>query len=318
MSACYNPLLFRLPILISGLLDIALLIVIAVPASAQITPDNSLGAERSTLSPTNIIGGGAQRGANLFHSFLEFNLGNGQRIDFANPAGVDRILARITGNNRSSILGTLGVQGTADLFLINPNGIVFGPNARLNVRGSFLATTASAVQFGNQGVFSADIPDAPALLTVNPSALWFNRLQTASIVNQSVAFAGVSPGGFGIFGLRVPNGRNLLLVGGAVQLDQGGVAALGGRVELGGLATPGIVALTPDYQLSFPVGVERADVSLMNGAVVDVAADGRGDVVVTARNIDIGQQSAIYAGIVAPEARQHDRQERSSWMQPEQ
>jgi large exoprotein involved in heme utilization and adhesion len=78
----------------------------------------------------------------------------------------------------------------------------------LDVRGSFLATTASAVQFGSQGVFSADRPDVPALLTVNPSALLFNQLQATRIVNQSIAFAGVSPGGFDVFGLRVPNGRN--------------------------------------------------------------------------------------------------------------
>lgn len=96
---------------------------------------------------TDLIEGGARRDSNLFHSFSEFNINNGQRVFFANPAGVDRILSRVTGNTQSNILGTLGVLGNADLFLLNPNGIVFGPNARLDVWGSFLATTAD-LQFG--------------------------------------------------------------------------------------------------------------------------------------------------------------------------
>lgn len=261
---------------------------------AQITPDTTLGAEQSLLQGA-VIRGGAQRGANLFHSFLQFNVGNGQRVDFANPTGVDRILARVTGSSRSAILGTLGVLGNADLFLINPNGILFGRNARLDVRGSFLATTASAVQFGDQGVFSADAPATPPLLTVNPSALWFNRLPVAPIVNQSIATAGLR-----VVGLRVPDGRNLLLVGGNVQFERGTVSAFGGRVEVGGLAAPGVVELTPAYQLRFPAGVERADVSFTNRSVVSVVGGGGGDVVVTARNIEIAQQSAIQAGISFP------------------
>lgn len=276
-----------------------LISAIATPVLAQITPDASLGAEQSLLQGT-VINGGAQRGGNLFHSFSQFNIGDGQRIDFANPAGVDRILTRVTGSDRSTILGTLGVLGNADFFLINPNGIVFGRNARLDVRGSFLATTATAVQFGDQGVFNATAPVVPPLLTVNPSALWFERPQSAPIVNQSVAFAGTFLSGFRVLGLRVPDGHNLLLVGGAVQLDQGGVTALGGRVELGGVAGSGRVELTEDNRLSFPAEVERADVLLTNRATINVAADRGGDVVVTARNLDIQQQSVIYAGIVAP------------------
>ncbi|BDA71968.1 hypothetical protein RIVM261_004690 [Rivularia sp. IAM M-261] len=85
---------------------------------------------------------------------------------FSNPSGVSNILARVTGGNASNILGILGVDGGANLFIINPNGIFFGENARLDVRGSFVVTTASGVQFGNQGVFSATTPQQPGLLTV--------------------------------------------------------------------------------------------------------------------------------------------------------
>ena len=89
------------------------------PAAAQITPDNTLGTERSRLDTNvlinNVLGdkinGGAIRDRNLFHSFSEFNINDPQRVYFSNPSGVLNILTRVTGGNASSILGTLGVDG---------------------------------------------------------------------------------------------------------------------------------------------------------------------------------------------------------------
>lgn len=120
---------------------------------AQIVPDNTLGAEGSVVTPDVIKGiqgdridGGASRDANLFHSFSDFNVGEGRGAYFGNPTGIENILTRVTGGNPSNILGRLGVLGEANLFLINPNGIVFGPSASLDVQGSFVATTANAIQ----------------------------------------------------------------------------------------------------------------------------------------------------------------------------
>ena len=100
----------------------------------QVIPDNSLGAEGSVVTPNvNINGvnseridGGAVRGANLFHSFQEFNVGDGLGVYFANPTGIENILTRVTGGNVSNILGTLGVLGNANLFLINPRALCLG------------------------------------------------------------------------------------------------------------------------------------------------------------------------------------------------
>ncbi len=159
-------------------------------AQAQVIPDNSLGAEQSTVrtSPVNgrsaeLIEGGARRGANLFHSFLDFDIPDGQQAYFANPNGVERILGRVTGGSRSDILGRLGVLGNADLFLLNPNGIVFGANASLDVRGSFVASTADSVLFNDDFVFSASNPQASPLLTVNvPIGLQYGT-NNAAIAN---------------------------------------------------------------------------------------------------------------------------------------
>ena len=95
---------------------------------AQITPDSSLGTESSIVIPNvnvqgslaDLIEGGAIRDVNLFHSFSDFNVGDLQRVYFANPTGIENIFSRVTGGNISNILGTLGVDGGANLFFLNP------------------------------------------------------------------------------------------------------------------------------------------------------------------------------------------------------
>lgn len=161
----------------NGKLDRAIFFLVSVgivttifPAVAQIVPDETLGTERSIVTGEalrDLIEGGAIRGSNLFHSFREFNVSEGQAVYFANPTGIDNILTRVTGDRTSDIFGTLGVDGAANLILINPNGIYFGPNAHLDIAGSLLATTADSVVFDNGFQFSAANPDAPPLLTLN-------------------------------------------------------------------------------------------------------------------------------------------------------
>ncbi|NET08311.1 MAG: filamentous hemagglutinin N-terminal domain-containing protein [Symploca sp. SIO2B6] len=162
-------------------------------ALAQLTPDNTLGNENSLVKPNvdvkgalaDLIEGGAIRDINLFHSFLEFNVENGGRVYFANPAGIENILTRVTGNNVSNIMGTLGVDGAANLFLLNPNGIVFGNNAQLDVNGSFMGSTANSLVFSDGSEFSATNPlQAPLLKVSTPLGLQYGANPTGDIVNS--------------------------------------------------------------------------------------------------------------------------------------
>ena len=198
---------------------------------AQIVPDNSLGRENSVVTPINSeierIDGGAVRGANLFHSFQEFSIGEGRGAYFTNPSGIGAIFSRVTGSNPSHLFGTLGVLGEANLFLINPNGILFGPNAQLNMRGSFVASTANSFVFPDGEQFSATTPNAPPLLTVNvsvPVGLQFEG-EPGAVVNTG--------------NLTVASGENLTLVGGTV-VSTGQISAPGGEVAL--LAVPEVMA----------------------------------------------------------------------------
>ncbi|MBN3897740.1 MAG: filamentous hemagglutinin N-terminal domain-containing protein [Nostoc sp. NOS(2021)] len=293
-----------------GWLSISILTGKTQAQQSNIVPDNTLGAESSQVignfqgQPIEVISGGATRQINLFHSFREFNVSEGRGAYFLSPnANIQNILARVTGNNPSEILGRLGTFGNSspNLFLINPNGIVFGKNASLNVQGSFVGTTANGIQFGNQGVFSATNPQAVPLLTINPSVLLFNQIEAnGGIINQSQAAAGMNPIGDNVTGLRVADGKSLLLVGGNINIDGGSIRAYGGNVELAGLAAPGNVGLNiagDNLGLVIPENVERADVSLSNGAEVNVRGAGGGNITIQARNVNLAGQSKLRAGI---------------------
>jgi filamentous hemagglutinin family protein len=282
---------------------------------AQIVPDNTLGSESSiTLPdpqlPVDMIGGGAVRGVNLFHSFSEFNVGEGRGAYFYSPSSsVENILARVTGGNPSTILGTIGTYGNSipNLFLINPNGIIFGANASLDIGnsglnikrtgGSFVATTANAVILGDTGgVFSASNPAASNLLNVQPSALFFNGVAPAEIINRSTATTTVT--GLSINGLQVPNDRSLLLVGGDVTLDKGNIYAAGGQVELAGVTT-GTVGLNindNDLSLSYSSPVQFADVLLTKNSTISVLSSSGGRIAINAQNINI-LESELIGGI---------------------
>ena len=289
-------------------------------AQSNIAPDNTLGTEASKVTPnvnnpdgipSELIEGGAQRGQNLFHSFREFNVSEGRGAYFLVPNNtIQNVLTRVTGNNSSQILGTLGTisnrnfaPSNANLFLINPNGIVFGRNARLDVNGSFVGTTANVVEFAKEGFFSATNPQRPSeLLTVNPSAFLFNQINAqASIENNSVAEVGLNQiDDFNPKGLRVPDGKSLLLLGGDININGGGLVALGGRIELGGYSALGSIGLNQDgnnLSLSFSDGVERSDISLSNNAVVTVTSENGGSLAVNARNLEMTGESFLVAGI---------------------
>lgn len=268
---------------------------LALPTTAQLLPDNTLGAENSVITSSvnqvgqaaDVIAGGARRGGNLFHSFQEFNVGNLQRVYFTNPAGVENILSRVTGSNRSIVRGTLGVLGDANLFLLNPNGILFGPNATLDIRGSFVASTANSVRFADSVEFSALDPSAPPLLTIStPIGLQYGSNPGVLQVQRAT--------------LEVPPDQTLALVGGNIIVNGGELVAPGGRVELASVAANSNIDLSVNrslFQLAFPISTPRDDIAITGGTRVNVLAGGGGDIAINARNLNISGNSRIEAGI---------------------
>ena len=263
----------------------------ALAQASNIIPDNTLGDENSQVienadgQPNEVITGGAQREQNLFHSFQEFNVSEGRGAFFANPEAVNNIFSRVTGSNPSNILGALGVNGAANLYLINPNGIVFGENSSLDVQGSFTATTGNGIRFGEQGEFNTVNPQTPQLLTINPSAYLFDRVGDGDI--NSIESQG---------SLQVPEGEHLVLLGGDISLQGGILVAPGGTVELGSVNDPGEIVISEDENLVFPDEVARGDISL-EGLSIFVFGVGEGFINVNSQNLNLTEGSQMVAGI---------------------
>ncbi|MGL5833983.1 MAG: filamentous hemagglutinin N-terminal domain-containing protein [Waterburya sp.] len=262
-------------------------LLLSKTAKAQTIPDNTLPEKSQVTKPqdnTTQIDGGTRTGNNLFHSFEQFSVPTGETAWFNNAMEIENIFSRITGGTISEIDGILKANGDANFFLINPAGIIFGENAALNIGGSFFASTADSINFADGSQFSATNPKSQPLLTVNiPIGLQVGG-NPGTITNQSIK------------GLEVQPGKNLTFLGGNLNLNGGKLTAPGGRVELGSLSAPGEVELNQDGSLSFPDGLARGDISVMNDAVVDVTADGGGFIGVNARNLEM-KRGLLLTGI---------------------
>ncbi|MBM0745514.1 S-layer family protein (plasmid) [Phormidium sp. CLA17] len=257
------------------------------PIAAQVIPDATLPAgERSQVSgnPNVQIDGGARRGGSLFHSFSQFSIPTGGSAYFNNAIDVQNIFSRVTGGSISNIDGLIRANGTANLFLLNPNGILFGPNASLNIGGSFVASTADSINFADNFQYSATNPQTTPLLTISVPVGLQMGTNPGRIAMQgngydlSVAVPIFSPlvRGSSTAGLRVPAGRTLALIGGDIDIAGGTLTAEQGRIELGSVRD-GQVNLSStnsgfafDYQESQRFG----DIRLSRQALGDASGGG--------------------------------------------
>ena len=258
-------------------------------AQSQITPDNTLGAESSIVLPhpdglpSEVISGGAERDENLFHSFDTFNIAEGWEAYFVPSDGIETILSRVTGESHSDLLGTLGVLGDADLFFINPNGIIFGENARLNIAGSFLASTASSILFDNSFEFSAAVPQSPPLLTISAPIGLQTGENLGRIINRSVADG---------IGLAVRSGQTLSLIGGEIDIQNGLISSLDGPIVLGSVGADSRITLN-----SAGVGYEEVEAfqNISFTQAAEVSTFNRGSVQLQGEEVTFSDEAQISA-----------------------
>ena len=253
-------------------------------AIAQVLPDNSLPTTITSSDNQNfVINGGSTAGANLFHSFDRFSVPTNGSVRFNNATNIDTIFSRITGSRRSTIDGLIQANGSANLFLMNPNGIIFGKNASLDIGGSFVSTTAESILFGDDIQFSVDISASP-LLSINvPTGIQFGET-AATITNQSQSVDATTDR---IVGLQVPSGQTLALLGGNIHLNRSALTTAEGRIELGSVRPQNTVNVAMDQSVVFdyPANTTFQTIRLTNGAIADVSGRGGGDLQVYGRHI---------------------------------
>ncbi len=290
-------------------------------AIAQIVPDATLPVN-SLVTPQgnqSTITGGTKTGVNLFHSFQEFSLPSGSSAYFNNALDIQNIITRVTGNQSSLIDGLIKANGSANLFLINPNGIIFGGNASLNLGGSFIASTASSVKFADGSTYSATNPSSPPLLTVNvPIGLQFGANPGKIVVqgsgnNLTIDADNFYPEVTDLYllnerpaGLEVLPGNTLALMGGEIFLDGGNLTAPNGRIILSSAGAAGESSLIPakaGWELSDTGGGENfADIRLANAASLSTAGVGGGSIQILGRQLSVEGGSAILSATLGGEA----------------
>ncbi|WP_434687480.1 filamentous hemagglutinin N-terminal domain-containing protein [Pseudanabaena minima] len=224
--------------------------VMGSSAFAQsIAPNQGVGNLGTQVSPDannaqqlNITGG-TQAAANLYHSFQQFGLTQGEIANFMSNPSIQNILARVTGGNTSVINGLIQVTGgNSNLYLLNPAGIIFGSNSSLNVPAAFTATTANGIQVGNGWFGVNTVIDDVKKLTGTPQAFGFASSTTMPPSDQPVA--AIANAG----NLTAKEGQSITLVGGLV-INTGTISTESGKITIAAVPDGKYVKITPEGSL---------------------------------------------------------------------
>lgn len=254
-----------------------------------------------------LIEGGALSGdgANLFHSFAQFDLSSQQTANFITRPEIQNILGRVVGGNPSIIDGLLQVTGgNSNLYFINPGGIIFGPNALLNVSGSFTATTADRIGFEGDWLDSVGDNDYQALIG-SPNRFSFLNSQPGAIINAG--------------NLSVNSDANLSLIGGTV-INIGTIEAPEGDVTLAAIPGENVVRISQEGRIlslevpteSLAGGITPTDLpglltgSSLSGTDLEITVDGIaaiGETIIQSGDIVIG--GAVSGDTVSLNAANH-------------
>ncbi len=216
---------------------ILIILILNSKLYAEIITDGTIGQRSHLIGPDFVINEqlGLQVGNNLFHSFQTFNIKTGQTATFSSSSSVTNILARITSNESSWIDGK--ISSDANLYLLNPNGIVFGKNASLSINGSFHASTADYLRLENTGKFSASHPQESLLTVAAPEAFGFLKAPSSITLEGSVMIA-------------FPK-QTISIIGGDLFIKDSFLFAESGRINLASVASSGeVIPTSSDFILN--------------------------------------------------------------------
>ena len=291
-----------------------------VHAASSITQTTGPGDLGTIVSPNGTVYGiteGKPVGNNLFHSFAQFSVGTGDVAQFQTTTllpntSIHNILGRVTGQNPSSIFGTIDSASYypgANLFLMNPNGIIFGPTANLNVGGMATFTTANYLRLTDTGIIHAN-PAATSVLTSapvaafgflgsNPAAISMRGSTLEMQPGQSISLVGGNQG----FTYTNPNTGASASVPGGVTVTGGHLLATGGQVNIASVGSPGeILAGTLDQapNINGQTFGNLGTIQVSEQSLIDVSGNGGGTVLIRGGQFVLDNNSTISANITGP------------------
>ncbi len=232
---------------------------------------------------------GSRQGTNLFHSFSTFNINAGESATFSGPASIRNIISRVTGGSPSTINGTLGssISG-ANLYFLNPAGVIFGPNASLAVNGSFHVSTADYLRLGSADRFYSTLAPGSTLSTAAPAAFGFlTGSNPAPIIFRQSK-------------LQVTGESHLSVISGDLTLDSTTLQSAEGQINIGSFASAGEVVFssTPVTTTGFEA---YGKIVITNNSLVDTSNTlGRGgnDIFIRSGRIELLGSSSIKSNAV--------------------
>ena len=275
------------------------ILLITLPLHAEVTFDGTLGPRVALPGPDYHIEAqyGQQHGGNLFQSFSDFNINLGESATFSGPDSVNNLISRVTGGNPSTINGAFrSTLPNADVYFLNPAGLLFGPHASLDVQGAFHASTADYLRLGDKGRFDARSPDN-SLLSIAPVedfGFLDNTVGSISVEGRGRITASEYNGE--TMGLTVPDGKTLSLIGGELTFKKGtfsgtfdeeqgwtdlnrlgSLQAPQGRINLASVASKGEV-IPIDLDLEMASFDQLGKISVTENSFVDVSGTKGGSI----------------------------------------
>jgi filamentous hemagglutinin family protein len=258
---------------------ITLLIIVNSPA--EVILDGSFGSHDSLTGPQFDVRAelGKQVGHNLFHSFERFNLNAGEIATFSGPNDLENVISRVTGGTPSTLDGTIrSTIPQANMYFLNPAGIIFGESAKIDVPGAIHFSTADVLQLGEAGQFAATHPQTSLLTTAAPTAFGFLSDSPHAITIQGSK-------------LSVTQGNTLSLSGGDLELTQSQLQAEEGQINLTSIASPGWLTLTSSGLTSDDT-VKTGHLTI-NDSQLDVSGQGSGSIFIRAGQTQLNNSKLL-------------------------
>ncbi|BAY99429.1 hypothetical protein NIES37_34120 [Tolypothrix tenuis PCC 7101] len=279
------------------LLPLGIIFLVNNFAHAQVTSDVSTNTIVNQSGKDFTILNGTEKGNNLFHSFSNFSVptGGSATFDLTNTPNITNIFSRVTGGNVSKIDGlirTFNSNNPVSLFLMNPNGIVFGPNASLNISGSFVGTTANSIKFADGTEFSAIDTTTKPLLTMSIPV----GLQLGSNAG-AIKVQGIPANNIFFRPLQIFKAQTVALVGSEIDINSASFSNPDGRVELWALRNAEVgLSNQAKLQLTSPISADWGTVTLSQSSLVDTTGLNGGAINIRGRGLTLKDGSTISSG----------------------
>ncbi|MGR3278629.1 two-partner secretion domain-containing protein [Acaryochloris marina NIES-2412] len=278
-------------------------------ANAQITPDKTLpiNSQISSDNLTTIINGGTEVGSNLFHSFRNFSISTGKTAFFRNSINIKSIFSRVTGTSVSNIDGILRANRGTNIFLMNPNGIIFGPNSQLNLGGSLVATSANRIIFFDGKKFETENVADKSLLSISqpvglnldsssgPIRVYGNGHNLKFINPENRIGSPIADTSLIANSLQTAPDRTLALIGRSIQIDGGKISTPSGKLVLSSIdkGYVGISSISKGFLFDHGNVIQFSDIALTNQSLLSSTGLAPGDINIKGRNFNIVDRSII-------------------------